>query len=142
MAMTALTPQLLKHHRFRAPFAALLILSSIMLLLWTVQTPSSLSEILNHNGKVRAGKVSPTPADNNEDVAFCMAIKDQYRDLPEFLVRHYRHHGIRRFYIMDDQSIYLFPTSKTMESQDLLSHSSITMPDHSPSATRDAGAHL
>lgn len=39
-----------------------------------------------------------------EDVAICLAIKDQYADLAEWLVHHYNHHRIRRFYIMDDGS--------------------------------------
>jgi hypothetical protein len=43
-------------------------------------------------------------ADDNEDIAFCLAVKDQSQDLPEFFIHHYHHHGIRRFYIMDDRS--------------------------------------
>ena len=42
--------------------------------------------------------------DTNEDVAICLAIKDEYHMLTEWLVHHYNHHGIRRFYIMDDGS--------------------------------------
>lgn len=37
-------------------------------------------------------------------LAICLAVKDQYPDLTEWLVHHYHHHGIRRFYIMDDGS--------------------------------------
>jgi hypothetical protein len=37
-------------------------------------------------------------------VAMCIAIKDQRLDLPEFLIHHYYHLGIRYFYIMDDGS--------------------------------------
>ncbi|KFY36043.1 hypothetical protein V494_05357 [Pseudogymnoascus sp. VKM F-4513 (FW-928)] len=44
------------------------------------------------------------PVDVNEDVAFCIATKDHPDDLVEFLIHHYHHHGIRRFYIMDDGS--------------------------------------
>jgi len=44
------------------------------------------------------------PADTNEEVAICIATKDNSRDLPEFFIHHYHHHGIRRFYIMDDGS--------------------------------------
>ncbi len=56
---------------------------------------------LNHQGD----EVKTTAqADNNEDIAFCLAVKDQSQDLPEFLIHHYHHHGIRRFYIMDDRS--------------------------------------
>ena len=42
--------------------------------------------------------------DTQEEVAICLAIKDQYADLAEWLVHHYNHHRIRRFYIMDDGS--------------------------------------
>ena len=47
----------------------------------------------------------PLPsADDEEYVSLCLAIKDQPGDLDEFLVHHYYHHGIRRFYVMDDGS--------------------------------------
>lgn len=42
--------------------------------------------------------------DLNETVAICLAVKDQYPDMAEWLVHHYAHLGIRRFYIMDDGS--------------------------------------
>ncbi|KAG0646437.1 Glycosyltransferase family [Hyphodiscus hymeniophilus] len=44
---------------------------------------------------------TPNP---DEYVAFCVAHRNQRRDLPEFLNHHYHHHGVRRFYIMDDRS--------------------------------------
>ncbi|KAL9134123.1 MAG: hypothetical protein Q9175_004694 [Cornicularia normoerica] len=44
------------------------------------------------------------PADDEEYVSLCLAIKDQPSELDEFLVHHYYHHGIRRFYVMDDGS--------------------------------------
>lgn len=44
------------------------------------------------------------PADDGEYVSLCLAIKDQPRDLDEFLVHYYYHHGIRRFYVVDDGS--------------------------------------
>ncbi|KFZ11323.1 hypothetical protein V502_07602 [Pseudogymnoascus sp. VKM F-4520 (FW-2644)] len=50
------------------------------------------------------GGSKSSPVDANEDVAFCIATKDHPDDLIEFLVHHYHHHGIRRFYIMDDGS--------------------------------------
>lgn len=37
-------------------------------------------------------------------VAACVAVKDQPKDLPEFLVHHYHNVGIRHFYLMDDGS--------------------------------------
>lgn len=42
--------------------------------------------------------------DTNEDIALCLAIKDEYHDVTEWLVHHYNHHHIRRFYLMDDGS--------------------------------------
>jgi hypothetical protein len=39
-----------------------------------------------------------------EYVAICLAVKDQSRDLAEWLTHHYHHVGIKRFYIMDDGS--------------------------------------
>ena len=42
--------------------------------------------------------------DTSETVAICLAVKDQYPDMAEWLVHHYAHLGIRRFYIMDDGS--------------------------------------
>lgn len=57
--------------------------------------------------------------DTAEEIAFCLTIKDEYHDLTEWLVHHYNHHNIRRFYIMDDGSsppdeqlrlqVYIFP---------------------------------
>ena len=44
------------------------------------------------------------PADDEEYVSLCLAIKDQPGDLDEFLTHYYYHHGIRRFYVMDDGS--------------------------------------
>lgn len=44
------------------------------------------------------------PADDEEYVSLCLAIKDQPGDLDEFLAHYYYHHGIRRFYVMDDGS--------------------------------------
>lgn len=43
-------------------------------------------------------------SNTTEEIALCLAVKDQYADLAEWLVHHYNHHGIRRFYIMDDGS--------------------------------------
>ncbi|CAF3356945.1 unnamed protein product [Rotaria socialis] len=39
-----------------------------------------------------------------EYVAFCVVVRNQHNDLPEWLQHHYFHHNIRRFYIMDDNS--------------------------------------
>jgi hypothetical protein len=40
----------------------------------------------------------------DEYLAICISMKDQTKDLPEWLIHHYHHIGIRRFYIMDDGS--------------------------------------
>ncbi|OBT51820.1 hypothetical protein VE04_08034, partial [Pseudogymnoascus sp. 24MN13] len=42
------------------------------------------------------------PSDTAEDIAICLAVKDQYADLTEWLTHHYHHLSIRRFYIMDN----------------------------------------
>jgi hypothetical protein len=39
-----------------------------------------------------------------EYLAVCVAMKDQTRDLPEWLTHHYHHAGVKHFYIMDDGS--------------------------------------
>ena len=44
------------------------------------------------------------PSPETSYIAFCMAVKDQGPDLEEYFVHHYYHHGITRFYIMDDGS--------------------------------------
>lgn len=62
---------------------------------------SQLGPKLNHHGIEIKTAIQ---TDDNEDIAFCLAVKDQSQDLPEFLLHHYHHHGIRRFYIMDDRS--------------------------------------
>lgn len=53
------------------------------------------------------------PVPPEDYVAFCVAVKDQAPDLPEFFIHHYHHIGIRRFYIMDDRSEK--PLSTTLE---------------------------
>lgn len=63
------------------------------------------SDFLNSiNQFTQGSKTTPVAADVNEDVAFCIATKDHPEDLVEFFVHHYHHHGIRRFYVMDDGS--------------------------------------
>ena len=42
------------------------------------------------------------PPDDEEYIAFCLVVRNQSIDMPEFFVHHYHHHGIRRFYIYDD----------------------------------------
>jgi hypothetical protein len=40
----------------------------------------------------------------DEHVAICVSVMNQSEDLTEWLVHHYHHMGIKRFYIMDDGS--------------------------------------
>ncbi|RDW59009.1 hypothetical protein BP5796_11933 [Coleophoma crateriformis] len=40
----------------------------------------------------------------DEYIAICIAIKDQRQDLKEWMIHHYHHLGIHRFYVMDDGS--------------------------------------
>lgn len=48
----------------------------------------------------------PTSASESgeEYLAVCVAMRDQTKDLPEWLIHHYHHAGVSRFYIMDDGS--------------------------------------
>ena len=46
----------------------------------------------------------PKP-DEEEYVAFCLVVRNQSIDMPEFFIHHYHHHGIRRFYVYDDGTI-------------------------------------
>jgi hypothetical protein len=48
---------------------------------------------------------SPFGNSTEEYLAVCVAMKDQSRDLPEWLTHHYYHSGVSRFYIMDDGSM-------------------------------------
>ena len=42
------------------------------------------------------------PADDEEYMAFCLVVRNQSIDMPEFFIHHYHHHGVRRFYVYDD----------------------------------------
>jgi len=56
---------------------------------------------------------TPAPfdsCDNEEYLAICVSVKDQYLDLLEWLTHHYHHHNVRRFYLMDDGSNPLLAT--------------------------------
>jgi hypothetical protein len=72
---------------------------------FSMSTESSSKE---NEGMAEEAKERPHrmhPEDSKEEyAAICMAVKDQHLDLPEFLIHHYHHLGIRRFYIMDDGS--------------------------------------
>lgn len=50
------------------------------------------------------GTANDSESSHGGNIAFCMAVKDQSLDLPEFLVHHYYNIGIKHFYIMDDGS--------------------------------------
>ncbi len=72
-------------------------------------SPSSdLKNVEEEKGGIGWPESPPFPDDaipNNEYVAICLSLRDQAQDLTESLVHHYHHHGIRRFYIMDDGSV-------------------------------------
>jgi Glycosyltransferase family 92 len=55
-------------------------------------------------GNVATGSGEPLSNSAEEYVAVCVAMRNQTRDLPEWLTHHYHHLGIKRFYIMDDGS--------------------------------------
>lgn len=44
------------------------------------------------------------PGDEEEYMSICIAVKNQHLDLLEWFPHYYYHHGIRRFYVMDDGS--------------------------------------
>ena len=44
------------------------------------------------------------PGDDDEYMSICIAVKNQHLDLLEWFPHYYYHHGIRRFYVMDDGS--------------------------------------
>ena len=47
----------------------------------------------------------PLPlGDDEEYMSICIAVKNQHLDLFEWFPHYYHHHGIRRFYVMDDGS--------------------------------------
>ena len=66
-----------------------------------------LGPILNNSAILNKSMVAfppLPPADDEEYLSLCLAIKNQPGDLDEFLTHYYYHHGIRRFYVMDDGS--------------------------------------
>lgn len=56
----------------------------------------------------------------DEPIAICAAIKDESKDMVEWLVHHYHHMGIKRFYIME-QVLLAVPILK----QELTCHDKI-----------------
>jgi hypothetical protein len=79
-----------------------------------------------------------TTGDGNtteEYVAICLGVKDQSRDLGEWLTHHYHHVGIKRFYIMDDGSE---PPLSTMNLNHSIPESAITF--HYQDRSTRAGA--
>ncbi|GAM88319.1 hypothetical protein ANO11243_063520 [Dothideomycetidae sp. 11243] len=74
-------------------------------------SPTSQSISHHPNAKASYSRLSydapPTiirSGDHDEYLAVCLFVRDQRRDLPEFLQHHYHNIGIRRFYILDDGS--------------------------------------
>lgn len=58
-------------------------------------TPASTAS--NGTKVTNPATIYPPPQPEFEYVAMCVAVRDQARDLPEFLIHHYHHFGIRRF---------------------------------------------
>ena len=56
----------------------------------------SFENVESISNNLRVGFPPLPPADDEEYVSLCVAIKDQPQDLDEFLVHYYYHHGIRR----------------------------------------------
>ncbi|RDW63527.1 hypothetical protein BP6252_11072 [Coleophoma cylindrospora] len=70
----------------------------------------------------------------DEYIAICIAIKDQRQDLKEWMVHHYHHLGIHRFYVMDDGSE---PPLSAMEDEEFgIPRSAITF-NYQDRATRE-----
>ncbi|MCJ1280232.1 hypothetical protein MMC21_008059 [Puttea exsequens] len=44
------------------------------------------------------------PADDEEYMAICLGVRDPDPDIKEWFTHYYHHHGIRRFYVVDDGS--------------------------------------
>ncbi|KAL8832884.1 MAG: hypothetical protein Q9170_004704 [Blastenia crenularia] len=90
----------------------LLIFSTLLALTVRSKTDTKWRDFISSrpksDGSSKNSGMQPPPSlpspDNEEYIAFCLNVRDQYRDLPEFLQHHYHHHGIRRFYIMDHAS--------------------------------------
>jgi hypothetical protein len=86
----------------RARYYLVALAGLFIIYLITTSTKTGAFGSLYHSTK--GGGSKSVPVDVNEDVAFCIATKDHPDDLVEFFVHHYHHHGIQRFYIMDDGS--------------------------------------
>jgi hypothetical protein len=91
---------------FRFLFAAVAVAAFFVLILFKWNDHFDRFQFTHQHGS------SKPPADKNEDVAICIATKNNPADLPEFFIHHYHHHGIRRFYIMDDGSSPALSTVK------------------------------
>jgi hypothetical protein len=75
----------------------------------TVTKPSQLDKTLS---QVKDDALHSTPkpfpplppADNDEYIAICLGVRDPDPDISEWFTHYYYHHGIRRFYVIDDGS--------------------------------------
>ncbi|KAI9744335.1 MAG: hypothetical protein M1818_002487 [Claussenomyces sp. TS43310] len=70
----------------------------------TVAAPEVIEDHVVDDAVGGATNASTGGSLKDDYLSFCMAVKDQSADLPEFLIHHYYNMGIRRFYIMDDGS--------------------------------------
>ncbi|KAI4087763.1 MAG: hypothetical protein LQ344_006582 [Seirophora lacunosa] len=84
----------------------LVIISLFALIAWSLdRSHHAVWTTVDDVGAGGRGPNKHRPADKEEYVAICMAVRNQHRELPELLQHHYHHLGIRRFYIMDDNSL-------------------------------------
>jgi len=95
--------------RWRAVILTSVLLSALHFVFIddTLRNSYSSAVAAHKNHAAPSSTFTPAPfedGDTDEYVAICLAVKDQYADLAEWLTHHYHHHKIRRFYIMDDGS--------------------------------------
>jgi len=76
----------------------------------TITPPSRLNKTLSQVKDDALHPPAPTPfptlppADTNEYIAVCLGVRDPDPDISEWFTHYYHHHGIRRFYVIDDGS--------------------------------------
>ena len=74
------------------------------------ELPKPLHDAASPTGSSLEAKFTKTPypslppGDDEEYMSMCLMVKNQHLDLPEWFSHYYYHHGIRRFYVMDDGS--------------------------------------
>lgn len=96
---------------YGVPAAIITLITVLTLLSFTFRAEIhtkvvSLKGQWHNDDKTAAATTTAHPAQDNHDeyLAICLAVKDQGKDMPEWLQHHYHTMGIKRFYIMDDGS--------------------------------------